>query len=188
MGVQRVYIPSPQSNLRREEVVCMTIARRPLQHRVFTVLFLNVLVLRSHQNKIKLRRSSRRIYRTLYPPEHDKSRFTDLVPPLRQYLQGTVPKISAPDPSTYSHEDYRYGNPLVEPTTGRTQAVLDWGFFHQLLPHTTSRTQNHCCSRRMSTRRRRLTSCAKRFGVVTPKDGRSGHSTTPPPNEWRCTG
>lgn len=64
----------------------------------------------------------------------DKNRFTDLVPPLRQYLQETIPKLPAPEPSTYSHEDYRYGNLLIEPTTGRTQTVLDWGIFSSAPP------------------------------------------------------
>ncbi|EMA36909.1 aminoglycoside phosphotransferase [Halococcus hamelinensis 100A6] len=64
----------------------------------------------------------------------DKTRFADLVPPLRQYLQETIPELPTPESSTYSHEDYRYGNLLVEPTTGRTQAVLDWGIFSSAPP------------------------------------------------------
>lgn len=59
----------------------------------------------------------------------DRTRFADLVPGLRQYLKETIPELPAPQPLTYCHNDYRYGNLLVEPATGRTQAVLDWGIF-----------------------------------------------------------
>lgn len=56
----------------------------------------------------------------------DRERFADLVPPLREYLRGTVPALPEPDPPTYHHRDYRYGNLLVDPDTGETRAVLDW--------------------------------------------------------------
>ena len=59
----------------------------------------------------------------------DKALFADLVPNLHQYLRETIPELPAPRPSTYCHNDYRYGNLLVESTTGYTQAVLDWGIF-----------------------------------------------------------
>jgi len=32
------------------------------------------------------------------------------------------------------HSDYRYGNPLVDPETGETQAVLDWGLLSAAAP------------------------------------------------------
>ncbi|MCU4741868.1 phosphotransferase [Halobacteria archaeon AArc-m2/3/4] len=57
----------------------------------------------------------------------DKRRFADIVPEVRQYLRETIPKLSAPNPPTYCHQDYRYGNLLVDPETGTAQAVLDWG-------------------------------------------------------------
>jgi aminoglycoside phosphotransferase (APT) family kinase protein len=63
-----------------------------------------------------------------YFPElaDDPTRFADLVPNIRQYLQATIPNLSEPDPPTYCHRDYRYGNLLVDSETGTTQAVLDW--------------------------------------------------------------
>ncbi|MFC4989883.1 MULTISPECIES: phosphotransferase family protein [Saliphagus] len=56
----------------------------------------------------------------------DRERFADLVDPLREYLRETIPTLSEPEPPTYHHRDYRYGNLLVDPDTGETQAVLDW--------------------------------------------------------------
>ena len=63
-----------------------------------------------------------------YFPElaEDPSRFADLVPALREYVRATIPSLPAPEPPTYHHWDYRYGNLLVDPETGATQAVLDW--------------------------------------------------------------
>jgi aminoglycoside phosphotransferase (APT) family kinase protein len=59
----------------------------------------------------------------------DKARFADLVPSLKQYLRETIPELPPPEPPTYCHNDYRYGNLLVDPATGSTRAVLDWGIF-----------------------------------------------------------
>jgi len=61
-------------------------------------------------------------------PEYadDPERFADLVPDLREYLRETIPDLPDPDPPTYCHWDYRYGNLLVEPETGDIRAVLDW--------------------------------------------------------------
>lgn len=56
----------------------------------------------------------------------DRERFADLVDPLQEYLRETIPELSEPDPPTYHHRDYRYGNLLVDPDTGETRAVLDW--------------------------------------------------------------
>lgn len=53
-------------------------------------------------------------------------RFADLVPAIREYVRETVPELPAPDPPTYCHRDYRYGNLLVDSATGETRAVLDW--------------------------------------------------------------
>lgn len=57
----------------------------------------------------------------------DPERFDDLVPELRQYFRATLPELSAPAPPTYCHKDYRYGNLVVDPETGETAGVLDWG-------------------------------------------------------------
>lgn len=56
----------------------------------------------------------------------DPDRFADLVPELREYVRERVPALPAPDEPTYCHWDYRIGNLLIEPDTGRTRAVLDW--------------------------------------------------------------
>jgi len=63
-----------------------------------------------------------------YFPEltENPNRFDDLVPEIRTYLRQTVPKLSAPEPPTYCHKDYRYGNLVIDPSTGETRAVLDW--------------------------------------------------------------
>jgi aminoglycoside phosphotransferase (APT) family kinase protein len=56
----------------------------------------------------------------------DPERFADLVPEARAFVREAVPALPEPDPPTYSHWDYRYGNLLVDPETGETRAVLDW--------------------------------------------------------------
>lgn len=56
----------------------------------------------------------------------DRSRFDDLVPGVRAYLRDAVPDLPPPEPPTYCHKDYRYGNLVVDPDTGATRAVLDW--------------------------------------------------------------
>lgn len=57
----------------------------------------------------------------------DPDRFTDLIPEIRAYLRETIPNLPDPDPPTYCHKDYRYGNLVANPTTGTVKAVLDWG-------------------------------------------------------------
>ena len=64
----------------------------------------------------------------------DPTRFADLVPGVREYLRETVPALSTPDPPTYCHDDYRYGNLLINPETGGTRAVLDWGLVTAAAP------------------------------------------------------
>ncbi|NHN40658.1 phosphotransferase [Halorubellus sp. JP-L1] len=63
-----------------------------------------------------------------YFPElaEDPRRFADLADDLRAHVEETVRALSEPDPPTYCHWDYRYGNLLVDPDTGATNAVLDW--------------------------------------------------------------
>lgn len=64
----------------------------------------------------------------------DKTRFADLVPKVRSYLRETIPNLPEPDPPTYCHQDYRYGNLLVDPETGETNAVVDWGLLMGVVP------------------------------------------------------
>ena len=63
-----------------------------------------------------------------YFPEltENPNRFDDLVPEIRGYLRETIPDLPSPEPLTYCHKDYRYGNLVVAPETGETRAVLDW--------------------------------------------------------------
>jgi aminoglycoside phosphotransferase (APT) family kinase protein len=63
-----------------------------------------------------------------YFPEltEDPNRFDDLIPHIRAYLRETVPELPPPEPPTYCHKDYRYGNLVVDPDSGSTRAVLDW--------------------------------------------------------------
>lgn len=64
----------------------------------------------------------------------DPTRFADLVPGVREYLRETVSDLPTPDPPTYCHNDYRYGNLLIDPETGETRAVLDWGLVTAAAP------------------------------------------------------
>lgn len=63
-----------------------------------------------------------------YFPEltENPNRFDGLVPEIRDYLKETIPDLPPPEPLTYCHKDYRYGNLVVAPETGETRAVLDW--------------------------------------------------------------
>lgn len=63
-----------------------------------------------------------------YFPElaDDPSRFADLVPDVREYVQEAIPELPPPEPPTYNYWDYRYGNLLIDSETGEAQAVLDW--------------------------------------------------------------
>ena len=56
----------------------------------------------------------------------EPERFADLVPEARTFVREAVPALPEPDPPTYNHWDYRYGNLLVDPETGETRAVIDW--------------------------------------------------------------
>lgn len=57
----------------------------------------------------------------------DPDRFDDLVPDLRRYIRREVSNLPDPEPPTFCHKDYRTGNLVVDPETGATEAVLDWG-------------------------------------------------------------
>lgn len=56
----------------------------------------------------------------------DRERFADLTDALREHVESTVQSLPEPEAPTYCHWDYRYGNLLVDPDTGATNAVLDW--------------------------------------------------------------
>jgi len=71
-----------------------------------------------------------------YFPElaEDRTRFGAIVPELRAYLRETLPELPEPEPPVLCHSDYRYGNLLVDPETGETRAVLDWGLLSAAAP------------------------------------------------------
>lgn len=56
-------------------------------------------------------------------------RFADLAGSLRDALEPRLAALPEPEP-VLIHGDYRLGNLLVDPETGATRAVLDWGNCH----------------------------------------------------------
>lgn len=56
----------------------------------------------------------------------DPTRFADLVPDVRSYLEATIPTLPEPDPPAYCHDDYRFGNVLVDLDTASVNGVIDW--------------------------------------------------------------
>lgn len=54
-------------------------------------------------------------------------RFSDLEAPLRDAVISRIDDVPANPEPVLTHCDYRYGNLLLDPETGETQAVLDWG-------------------------------------------------------------
>lgn len=56
----------------------------------------------------------------------DPDRFADLVPALRDVVAERVASLPDFAPPAYCHWDYRWGNLILDPATGATNAVLDW--------------------------------------------------------------
>lgn len=54
-------------------------------------------------------------------------RFADLEGDLRAFVETRLDAVDGPFDPVLVHHDYRPGNLLVDPETGTTQAVLDWG-------------------------------------------------------------
>lgn len=77
-----------------------------------------------------------------------EQRFADLRDPLRRFIQPRLDSLRGPFDPALVHHDYRPGNLLVDPATGATHAVLDWGN-----PFTSERafnlvkTESHLCGR-----------------------------------------
>lgn len=64
---------------------------------------------------------------TYFPEMADEPRrFADLVPALREAFDERLAAMPDPDPPRFCHWDYRWGNLLLGPETGETNAVLDW--------------------------------------------------------------
>jgi len=73
----------------------------------------------------------------------DPDRFADLVPDLRAFLRERLPALPDSNPPVVCHNDYRYGNLLVERETGVTRAVLDWGILTAGAPaHNLAKTES----------------------------------------------
>lgn len=59
--------------------------------------------------------------------ELEDGRFADLHDELRGYFEAEIELLDRQFEPALAHNDYRVGNLLVEPETGRTTAILDWG-------------------------------------------------------------
>ncbi|WP_158057851.1 phosphotransferase family protein [Halorussus halophilus] len=65
-----------------------------------------------------------------YHFENLDERFADLESDLRAFIDERLDALDSPDRAlspTITHFDYRFGNLLVDPETGETKVVLDWG-------------------------------------------------------------
>lgn len=77
-----------------------------------------------------------------------EARFADLRDPLRRFIETRLDSLDGWFDPALAHHDYRPGNLLVDPSTGATRAVLDWGN-----PFTAERafnlvkTENYLCGR-----------------------------------------
>lgn len=82
---------------------------------------------------------------TYYPDlAVEPDRFADLVPALREALGARIESLPEPTPPRYCHWDYRYGNLLVDPKTGATQAILDWANLLAAEPvYNLAKTESH---------------------------------------------
>lgn len=56
-----------------------------------------------------------------------EARFAGLRDPLRRFIEARLDSLRGPFAPALTHHDYRPGNLLVDPDTGTTRAVLDWG-------------------------------------------------------------
>lgn len=57
----------------------------------------------------------------------DPTRFDALVPEMRTHFREAIPDLPEPTDPTYCHKDYGYSNVLIDPDTGHTEGVIDWG-------------------------------------------------------------
>jgi aminoglycoside phosphotransferase (APT) family kinase protein len=54
-------------------------------------------------------------------------RFADVIDPLERFIRGRLADLDGLFTPALTHHDYRPGNLLIDPPTGETEAVLDWG-------------------------------------------------------------
>jgi aminoglycoside phosphotransferase (APT) family kinase protein len=56
--------------------------------------------------------------------------FDDLVPDLRSFVESNADLLDSDGPTVLADVDYWYGNVLLDPGTGETRAVIDFGKMH----------------------------------------------------------
>jgi aminoglycoside phosphotransferase (APT) family kinase protein len=90
--------------------------------------------------------------------ENLDERFTDLRPAIRAFVEARFDTLDRPFTAVLSHIDYKYRNLLVQPETGETTAVLDWGHPTAMEPYydliVTEHHLSHWAPLRSSDRRR----------------------------------
>jgi aminoglycoside phosphotransferase (APT) family kinase protein len=90
--------------------------------------------------------------------ENLDERFTDLQPAIETFVKARFDTLDRSFTAALSHIDYKYRNLLVEPETGETTAVLDWGHSSVLEPYydliVTEHHLSHWAPLRSSDRRR----------------------------------
>lgn len=59
--------------------------------------------------------------------ELESGRFASLHDELRAYFEAKIELLDGPFEPVLAHNDYRVGNLLLDPDTGETHAILDWG-------------------------------------------------------------
>ena len=67
--------------------------------------------------------------------ENLDERFTDLRPAIEAFVEARFDTLDRSFTAVLSHIDYKYRNLLVQPETGETTAVLDWGHSSVMEPY-----------------------------------------------------
>lgn len=90
--------------------------------------------------------------------ENLDERFTDLRPAIEAFVEARFDTLERSFTAVLSHIDYKYRNLLVQPETGETTAVLDWGHSSVMEPYydlvVTEHHLSHWAPLRSSDRRR----------------------------------
>jgi len=61
-------------------------------------------------------------------------RFEGLASPLQSFLRDRLECVTEPTRPVFGNTDYRLGNLLIDPASGKTNAVIDWGNCHTTEP------------------------------------------------------
>lgn len=95
----------------------------------------------------------------LYWMKNLDERFTDLRPEIEAFVESRIDTLDRSFNAVLSHIDYKYRNILIQPETGETTAVLDWGHSTAMEPYYDLVVTEHHLSRwapRRSSDRRRV--------------------------------